>query len=303
MKHLLVFTILCAIQTIVWAQNTSDKVMQFCLSTTINQELLQKIKQDPEEQKKVLALRQFIGDSTQTDFNNAIYLLGQLGKANANRSLHKEYVLLLSEIALLNKNQAARSIKTMQLFERDAFTPAVKDNLWMVITFNEIARIEAIEMMGFIGGNEDVDLLKGLPSFQRLGQKEKYKILLALVRIGDSESFETYYQDISNRVIGDKVVYSILPDMIYTRNKRVFDLLLQEMNTTIPRCYSANNDSEERILCAYRIMEEIAPYILRFPVAVDKSGALEGDYEQALEAVRQWMQNNQLEYSINMDKF
>ena len=53
---------------------------------------------------------------------------------------------------------------------------------------------------------------------------------------------------------------------------------------------SANADSEENILCGYRVLEYIAPVMIDFPLPVDEFGELEiDDYEAGLEEVRQWM--------------
>jgi len=305
MKYLAIIGLILAIHTNVSAQeDIQTLVNQFCLSTSLNEQLLEKIQQQTDVQQVASAIQRIAGDSTNTEFANTIYLIRQVQKKQtSNSKVQESLVYSLSKIATANKKQAAMALKAMRAFERKHFTSASKENILQVISFNDLARIEGIEIIGFIGNDEDIRFLKNVGQFIPLGKKEQYKVLLALVRLGDPESVDQYVQNITSRVINDQLIYSILPDIIYTRNKQVFDFLLQDTQHSIARCYSGNNDSQEKILCAYRILEEIAPYILNFPVSVDRSGALVGDYETALEKVRKWIVDSQLEYTINTQLF
>ncbi|MBN9293981.1 MAG: hypothetical protein J0G96_08380 [Flavobacteriia bacterium] len=305
MKYLAIIGLILTINTTVSAQeDIQTLVNQFCFSMNLNEQVLEKIQQQTDVQQVASAIQKIAVDSTKTEFANTIYLIRQMQKKQISNSKVQEILAYsLSEIAIANKKQAAMALKAMRAFERKHFTSASKENILQVVSFNDLARIEAIEIIGFIGNEGDISFLKGISKFVSLGKKEQYKTLLALVRLGDPESVDQYIQDITSRVINDQLVYSILPDMIYTRNKRVFDFLLQDTQHSIARCYSGNNDSPEKILCAYRILEEIAPYILNFPVSVDRSGSLTGDYETALEKVRKWVVDSQLEYTINTQLF
>ena len=305
MKYFKLILLFLLFQTNSFAQDDIGQlVKQFCLNNPTKMDDLEKIKQHTDVVKIGAAIQEFVADTLHTDFTSTIFLIQQVRKKHPTNLLFQQNLAnSLTEIALANKKQAASAIMSLQAFERDAFSTETRDNILLVISYNDLARVEAIEILGFVGKGDDIDFLKGITSFTKIGKKEKYKIQLALVRLGDAESVELYVNEIKSRTISDQMVYSIMPDMLYTRNKQVFDYLLSDMLNDIPRCYSANNDSEEKILCAYRILEEITPYILRFPIEVNDSGAIEGDYELALEKVRAWITNSQLEYTINTSIF
>jgi len=69
-------------------------------------------------------------------------------------------------------------------------------------------------------------------------------------------------------------------------------------------CLSANADSEENILCGYRVLEYIAPVMINFPLPIDEFSELEiDDYEAGLSEVRQWMADQDGEYELVMDRY
>ena len=279
-------------------------VKSFCFSSEIKNDKLEKIQQQKDVMQVAKVIHEVALDTNFMNFENTIYLIRKFQQNSlSNAPLQESLTSSLSEIATSNKKLASSAMKAMRFFKRQDFSADTKENILQVISFNDLARIEAIEMIGFIGNTEDIFYLKGIGSFISLGKKEKYKILLALVRLGDPESINEYVNEISQRTINDQLVYSILSDMLYTRNKQVFDFLLLDTQHSNTLCYSANNDSQEKIHCAYRILEEISPFILNFPIQVDLSGSIVGDYEMALEKVRNWVVESRLEYSINTQIF
>ena len=68
-------------------------------------------------------------------------------------------------------------------------------------------------------------------------------------------------------------------------------------------CQSPNPDLSEKIPCAYRIIELLAPVIENFPIKVDPAIGLESDnYPKTLQTVRNWFKNNN-NYKIKKDKY
>ena len=99
------------------------------------------------------------------------------------------------------------------------------------------------------------------------------------------------------------MVLNTVTDLIYTRNKKIYDLLVKEITNEAKNCQSANNDSGEMSLCAFRIMEQLAGKVIGFPVQVDQTGEIVGDYTEALTQARKWVLSTKLEYSINTNQY
>ena len=92
--------------------------------------------------------------------------------------------------------------------------------------------------------------------------------------------------------------------VVWYFSQEVFQFLNRIIQSNEPTCLSADADSEENILCGYRVLEYIAPVMLDFPLPVDEFGELEiDDYEAGLAVVRTWMAQQDGEYELVMDRY
>ncbi|MGM0579812.1 MAG: hypothetical protein ACQETL_03980, partial [Bacteroidota bacterium] len=92
----------------------------------------------------------------------------------------------------------------------------------------------------------------------------------------------------------------IYPTLAFTRQKAAVDVLVEQVFNDEQNCSSPDPDSNQKITCAYRILEIIAPIIQDFPIPVDEAtGDLDtDDYEEALQQSREWLEANRIDYSI-----
>ncbi len=131
--------------------------------------------------------------------------------------------------------------------------------------------------------------------------KIRWALHVALARLGDQQEITYCLSKAEQAKISDDIVYDLLPDLAYIRNKEAFDFMLEIINSDEKNCSSSNPDSEAKIICAFRIIKLVAPYINDFPVKLDKAGNLIArDYDQMLISVRQWIQNNKSTYTLNV---
>jgi hypothetical protein len=162
-----------------------------------------------------------------------------------------------------------------------------------------------IKLTGFVGIS---DLKAGYR--QMLADKKypnaqsRWALHLSLARMGEQDEIDYCFQKVRNIKVNDDVVYELIPDLIYTRQKKVFDYLLEIIESDEKSCSSSNPDSNVKIICAYRVMEQIAPYIENFPVETGTSGDLKTtNYDTALAKVREWIKANRESYSIKTDSY
>ncbi len=135
-------------------------------------------------------------------------------------------------------------------------------------------------------------------------KKERWNMYLAMARMGDADALHYIMQKIKSVTVNDDIVYEIYPDLAYTRQKQAFDFLLEKIMSDSKDCLSSNPDNEAPIICAYRIMEYVGPYITDFPLEIDTYGELIiVDYEDDLLRVRNWIENNKVDYEIIKDKY
>ena len=118
-------------------------------------------------------------------------------------------------------------------------------------------------------------------------------------RLGDETATNFILDKIKASPIDDSFVDSLVPGLAYTRNKKIFAELERILQSDGYACKSSHPDSKSTVLCAYRVLENMAGTIEKFPIKVDESGDLIVDnYQSALETARRWLKQNP-DYKLN----
>ncbi|MGM0582761.1 MAG: hypothetical protein ACQETL_18950 [Bacteroidota bacterium] len=147
-------------------------------------------------------------------------------------------------------------------------------------------------LVGYMPNEAAVERLKQV-QLQVTDGWDSFNLNLALARRGDEQATTAVLNKIQNAQINDAFVYDIVPVLVYSRSKAIFDFMEELIFSDEANCSSANPDSNTNILCGYRIMEYVAPAIENFPLPTDEYGELEvDDYETALVTLREWLIQN-----------
>jgi hypothetical protein len=134
--------------------------------------------------------------------------------------------------------------------------------------------------------------------------KIRWALHIALARFGDQQEVDYCVSKAKQAKISDDVIYDLLPDLAYIRSKDTFDFMLDIIMSDEKNCSSSNPDSDAKILCAYRVIKLVAPYINDFPVKIDKAGnPATKNYDQMLNTVRQWINTNRTTYTLNTELY
>lgn len=246
----------------------------------------------------------YVKDTNNTTFEYAVFLVKKIEKRVTDKQARTSLVRSLLDCALKQDAQLSKSaLRAMTVFEKTCFTDGIKEDIRLIAAHYPSGRQEAMLLLGYVGESGDISYLNGLGRYTSLSKQDKYYRQLALARLNDGDAVQELCAQIKEKKLNDEVVMNIVPDLIYTRNKKIFDLLVQEILNDTPNCLSANNDSQQLILCAYRIMEQLSGKIVGFPVQTDRSGEIAGDYAAALEQARKWIVSTKLEYSINTNYY
>jgi hypothetical protein len=150
---------------------------------------------------------------------------------------------------------------------------------------------ELVLLAGFVGvGNND---LLRLSMNSDLPTRTRWNISLALARLGNENALQAAVERVRRAPVNSGMVLNLLPDLVYTRQKLALDYCVELLFIDEKLCRTANPDLSESILCAYPIIELIAPVIVDFPIVVDPSIGIETDnYEELLRTVRKWFEEN-----------
>ncbi len=151
---------------------------------------------------------------------------------------------------------------------------------------------QLLMLAGYIGLSDHKNKISSVISSEQ-AFKIKWAARLALARMGDQDAISYLVNKLQTAPVNDDFVYDYVPDLIYTRRLEIYQFLETIIMSEEKNCFSANPDSNAKILCGYRVMEYIAPTIQNFPLPIDEFGELEvDDYEVALRELRTWFAQN-----------
>lgn len=132
----------------------------------------------------------------------------------------------------------------------------------------------------------------------------KWDARLALARMGDEYQANYCTDWVRSKGVNNNVVMYFFPDLVYTRNKGAIEYLIEQLNSDERNIYPSNPDNDTKIVCGYRVMEQLAPIIKDYPYQYyETTKQLKtNDYIKALADIRLWFKNNP-NYTILTDKF
>ena len=160
---------------------------------------------------------------------------------------------------------------------------------------------ELVLLAGFVGTGSN-ELLR-LSTNTDLSVRQKWNVSLALARLGSEDALQYCVEKVKKASVSSELVAYLLPDLVYTRQKTALDYCVELLYSDEKLCRTANPNLSESILCAYPVIELIAPAIVNFPIPVDPRIGIETDnYEKMLQTVRQWFKEHP-DYKIKKDSF
>jgi len=246
----------------------------------------------------ISSLAPYLKDSSEAVRRKDVLILKDIGLKSKEASIRKRVTLtIVSSIG--GKNHETIAIASLKKFKKEDFDKAAVDSLLSFLKRGNWQKSELIRLIGFVGGPEAIEPLNQF-SDPKNSQSIRWSSLLAMSRLGDANATNSLLQRSKNLKVSDEVVSQLFPDLVYTRQKQIFDYMIEILMGDQANCHSADNDNPTSILCGYRIMEQLAPVIKDYPLTLDVSGDVKtDDYKKSLASVRQWFKQNKDIYIID----
>lgn len=256
---------------------------------------------DPANAEAVLnSIKLYLNDTSSFIRSKSVQLVAMAGRATKNAVSRKKSVQ--SIVLQWRKSEPSSLLSLLKKFQKEDFEPAIVDSLLHFLDSPTNQKSSLIRLIGFAGASSSAEKLRKFSSKENT-QSVRWSAMLAMTRLGDAQMASAVLEKVKKLKVNDETVNQLFPDLVYTRDKQVFDYLVEVIKSDQPSCESADNDHPTSILCGYRVMEQLAPIIKDYPLTLDTSGDVRTkDYKQALETVRQWFQKN-TEYTINKSTY
>lgn len=194
--------------------------------------------------------------------------------------------------------------KALTRFDRDDFTLVNHDSIFALLDRKSFHYERIILIGGFVGSTADIQTLQTrVENDSLLSKGTIWSFQLALARLGDPEALQYCMEQIEAAGLSDDVVYYLLSDLIYIRQPDAIDYVLKLVLSDQKSCSSSNPDNESSIICAFKIIELVAPVIDNFPLPKSTGGeVIFSDYDKDLKTVRKWITEGG-EVQINLESF
>ncbi|NOQ25701.1 MAG: hypothetical protein GQ564_10110 [Bacteroidales bacterium] len=237
-------------------------------------------------------LTPFYADSTTVVRQKAYQFTYRKGLTSEANTQKKVVLKLLAGCKDKNGGIVGQLFSYLQEFPPESFDESAKNTIDNLLDKKQITHFKKLAMLaGMVGAGQETMQKKFL--MPEVKNETKWALALALARQGSNKHTKYCVELVKNISINSDLVAYLIPDLIYTRQNQAINYCIEIIHSNKKDCYSPNPDKPEFILCAYRIMELLAPVIIDFPLQTDATGSLAtNDYEEALKITRNWFINN-----------
>ncbi len=250
----------------------------------------------------VTLLNTYLDTSNEKVKREAIRLMVVVGSQNSSIYTRKSAVdYLVKQIDTEESSSNRQIVKGLRKFKAEDFDENIKKKVGTFVRAEYAPLEKWVELAGFLQLQPVLEEIK----YKHQDNKQlRQKIGIALTRCGDKAKVENLLKNIRTLEVNDEFVYGVVPLLVYARQKETTDFLFDIILSDEKKCTPAGPDIEGNILCGYRVMEAIAPYVEGIPLEIGPSGDLvTNDYKKALSQTRQWINNNRSTYQLITDKY
>lgn len=204
------------------------------------------------------------------------------------RPIQEQQVYLEQLFNPMLKNNASLNYsiwKACSKFPRTAFSVQTQQHLREFLPTQPQHLDKWLLLAGF-ATDDPIPILRVLEEQKSSSTQQAGK--LALVRMGDEAKTKSFLKTIKRIPIKDDFVYDIAPLAIYTRDKKVFQYLIDIVLEDRGTCRPADAETDGRISCGYRLVEALLPVLQGVP----KEIAQEMTNAKQLSEAKQWLRKN-----------
>jgi hypothetical protein len=311
MKSLSLFPLLCfalassSIQIAI-AQSSVRDIEEYMVKvrTSSYATLPVSVWQDAKNEAKILkVLAPYYSDTATIVRQKAFYIAKRIGQKSKDASVQRTAIdATVRALKEKDTGVVGNAIDALTGFNKNNFSVSAKDSIATLIKPGTPHLDKLLKLAGFLDLKSTIAQIRDI-IISPAPVNAKWAARLALARMGDEEAIQWIVNKLNSANVNDDFVYDAVPDLVYTRQSRIFEFLEGIINSDEQNCHTADPDSEKKILCGYRVMEQIAPAIANFPVKITESGDVDvSEYATALQRVRTWFASNN-SYQFNLETY
>jgi len=228
-----------------------------------------------------------------------------IGRASGDTVVRSQAVFsLIAGCDNADEAEANHIISFLKYFKKADFSTASCAQMVAILKEKPAFIPKLARFAGFLEIRELIPALKEYTNDITVTNRQKWEAWLALARMDDKDAINHVLTQVKTVPVNDDVMYQFAPDLVYTRQHKTFDYLIEILNSDKQDCTSSNPDHPGKMVCAFRVMEYLAPVVEEFPLKIHASGDIDAkDYNDALERIRKWFKYKNGQYVIKRNTF
>jgi hypothetical protein len=242
--------------------------------------------------KMVDAFMQYVAAPEAEVCRTALNMIHRVASRRGDAGLQKQVVRLF--IRSLDDSEStivSQAVGYLAQYPPEVFDSESRYLLTQRAKEKKQAQNKVVMLTGYLGITELTYNYRQMLNDEKVKDKRlRLSLQLAMTRLGDTTAIRELLVLAKKIPVGDDFVYDFCPNLAYTCQKEIYNLMFDIILSDNKNCFSSNPDSEKPIICAFRVIETIAPYIKDFPVTFDNTGEVDiADYPATLATVREWI--------------
>lgn len=256
------------------------------------------------EKDLLAALSPYFADSNLAVRNEALHLNMRLGTASKDAEVQRKSIQHILANCVFDKMISNQLVNLLKKYNRSHFSAVEVKMMGEVLIGQERNVGTLAKIYAFAGGADAMSTLKELLNKAGINRNDKKDIKLALVRCGDVALSEKMLETLKQQVVNDEFLDGAVREVLYTRNKSLIQFLLDAVLKDDKKCSGGQGDGETPVICAYGLVEQLAPVIKNFPGALNARGEIvEKDRAKMLNTVRIWIKSNRETFEVEAERY
>lgn len=272
-----------------------------------NQPVTSLVFEKKKEEQYITPLAAYTQDTVSSLRVEAYQRLCQLGRETKQKNARKRIVSLLVQ----GWQDQDRGIHRLVDNGLTRFNPQDFDRAALDSVRSRVQKLPAnpgtlFKLVGYLQLHDLATKLKAYVEAQDPAPRnqDRWAGYIALARLGDQQAVDMILNRVRTFGVNDDAVYELFPDLVYTRSYRAIHYLEEVLFSDERNCGAPSAESRQKMTCAYRVMELLAPVIKDYPASVSAGGGVASkNYQQTLQTVRTWFKQQDGKYEILRDAF
>lgn len=275
---------LVIIATSCFSQSSVNEYFQLLKQKKQTKNLPDSLFLEPNLEKTIKEILPFFKDTSLNIALNVVPIYVRACKAYSKSDIRKEAVKRLIKLSI----DGIDCLNYLKGFYVNDFDDEAKEKIANHILSSKVNK-DWMLISGFLKIEKLMAHYRKIAFSQQESPTYRWNTMLAMARMNDEGAINELIRVQNIQSFNDDFIYEILPDLLYTKNKKIYSALLEKTKQSDEKCDSPNPNSENSTPCICLALPAFSASIIDFPIKVNASGdIMERNCNLAIQKFNNW---------------